>query len=175
MPLNGGLDVATFTVWKFEDPGAAGGAAAILAQAEADGLVRVLDHAVLSWPAGAAQPTTTHGTRGSGSRVGWGAFWGLLLGSVVATPLFGAAAGATVGAVTHDSLDDVGITKEQIDTLRWQVREGSSALFAVTEDANLDRLAERFRGIDRVLIDTNLTDPERARLLERFGTPSGDG
>jgi hypothetical protein len=39
----------------------------------------------------------------------------------------------------------------------------------VTEDGNLDRLGERFRGVDKTLITTNLTDAERETLLETFG------
>ena len=57
----------------------------------------------------------------------------------------------------------VAISKEQIETLRWQIREGTSALFVITDEADLDRIGERFRGLSWVLIDTNLTDVERAR------------
>ncbi|MGH3455562.1 MAG: hypothetical protein ACRDP2_14160 [Nocardioidaceae bacterium] len=39
----------------------------------------------------------------------------------------------------------------------------------VTEDANLDRLGERFHGRDATLIHTNLTEDERKILLETFG------
>jgi hypothetical protein len=39
----------------------------------------------------------------------------------------------------------------------------------VTEEANLDRLGERFHGRDATLISTNLTDAERQILLETFG------
>ena len=39
----------------------------------------------------------------------------------------------------------------------------------VTEDADFDRLGERFRGRDATLISTNLTEAERKILLETFG------
>ncbi len=72
----------------------------------------------------------------------------------------GALAKATEGA---------GITKEDLARIRTEIGEGTSALFVVTEEGNLDRLGERFRGTDKTLITTNLTDAERETLLETFG------
>ena len=46
---------------------------------------------------------------------------------------------------------------------------GTSALFLVTEEGDLDRVGERFHGSHSKLIDTNLTDGERQVLLETFG------
>ena len=53
--------------------------------------------------------------------------------------------------------------------IRSQVTEGTSALFLVTEQADVDRLAERMRGVHTMLLATNLTDAERKDLLETFG------
>jgi uncharacterized membrane protein len=50
------------------------------------------------------------------------------------------------------------------------VTEGTSALFVVTDQGDLDRLGERFHGMGIKLIDTNLTEGERQILLETFGT-----
>jgi hypothetical protein len=55
------------------------------------------------------------------------------------------------------------------ERIRTEVGPGSSPLFLVTEDADLDRLGERLRGRDSTLISTNLTEAERATLLETFG------
>ena len=52
-----------------------------------------------------------------------------------------------------------------MDTLRWQITEGTSALFLVTEGTDLVRLGERLRGTSWVLMDSDLTDVEQARLL----------
>ena len=120
---------------------------------------------MVSWPAGAKRPTTRHSEDDELRReAGWGALWGLLFGALFFMPLLGAAAGAGIGAL-HQVLERVGITKEQMDTLRWQITEGTSALFLVTEGADLDRLGERLRGTSWVLIDSDLTDVEQARLL----------
>ena len=65
---------------------------------------------------------------------------------------------------------NVGISKEQLEKIRAEVTEGTSALFAVTEEGNLDRLGERFIGVHSRLIDTNLTPAERETLLETFAS-----
>lgn len=161
--------MATFTVWKFDEPDGADRAEAILKIAESDGLIDVIDRSVVSWPAGAKRPTTKHVQEDVRRGGAWGAFWGLLFGALFFVPVLGAAAGAGIGALTK-SLGRVGITEEQMDTLRWQITEGTSALFVVTDKADLDKVGERFHGLHWVLIDTNLTDVERGRLLETFGS-----
>ena len=40
---------------------------------------------------------------------------------------------------------------------------------SVSDEADLDQVGERFQGLNWILIDTNLTDVERARLLDAFG------
>ena len=66
--------------------------------------------------------------------------------------------------------DGLGITDEQLDRIRGEVTEGTSALFLVTEQADLDRLGERMRGVFTRLVDTNLTDAERSMLTEAMGS-----
>jgi uncharacterized membrane protein len=77
--------------------------------------------------------------------------------------------GAALGALAK-STEGAGITKEDLARIRTEIGEGTSALFAVTEEGNLDRLGERFRGNEGTLITTNLTDAERSVLLETFGS-----
>jgi uncharacterized membrane protein len=60
-------------------------------------------------------------------------------------------------------------TSDQLETIRTQVTEGTSALFVVTEEGDLDRLGERFHGMHSKLIATNLTEAERSVLHETFG------
>jgi uncharacterized membrane protein len=157
--------MATFTVWKFDEPSGAGLAERLMLDAESDGLVTIVDHAVVSWPEGAKRPTTRHSEVDQlRLETAWGALWGLLFGALFFMPLLGAAAGAGVAAM-HKAMERVGITSEQMEILRWQIVEGTSALFLQTEEADLDRLGERWRGTRSVLIDTNLTDVEQARLL----------
>ena len=161
--------MTTFTVWKFDDPGGADHAAAQLKHAASDDLVTILDHAVVTWPAGASKPNTKHEHEDMWRGSGWGALWGLLFGALFFIPVIGGVAGAAIGAISK-ATEGVGITKEQIAKLRGEITEGTSALFVVTEQGDLDRLGERFIGMHSKLIDTNLTDAERRVLLETFGS-----
>jgi uncharacterized membrane protein len=160
--------MTTFTVWKFGDADGAERAEATLKTAAGEGLVKIVDHAVLTWPEDAEKPDLKH-AHDSGKRgAGWGALWGVLGGALFAVPVVGLAVGAGIGALAK-STDGTGLTKEDMERIRTEVTPGTSALFLVTEDANMDRLGERFRGHDTKLISTNLTEAEREVLLETFG------
>ena len=159
--------MTTFTVWSFDTPGGAEVASGILKDAASDGLITIVDRAVVSWPKGATKPTTHHTHEDEWRGTGWGAFWGLLFGALFFVPVVGAAAGAALGAI-HASMEAVGLDKDQFDRIRAQVTEGTSALFAVTENGDLDRVGERFHGVHGRLVATNLTDEERHLLLETF-------
>ena len=160
--------MTAFTVWKFDSPDGADRAASTLKRAASEGMVKVLDHAVVSWPVGAARPSTSQGHEENWRGTGWGAFWGLLLGALFFVPIVGGVVGAAIGAISK-ATEDAGITKEQLETIRTQVTEGTSALFAVTDEGDLDRLGERFHGMQKKLIATNLTEGEREILIETFG------
>ncbi|WP_265523603.1 DUF1269 domain-containing protein [Oerskovia flava] len=160
--------MATFTVWKFDSPGGADTASTILHDVAAEGAVRIIDSAVVSWPEGAAKPTTRHKHEDTWRGTGWGSFWGLLLGSLFLVPVLGAAAGAAIGA-SSKAMAAVGIDADQLDRIREGITPGSSALFVVTEDGDLDTVGERFHGVAGTLVATNLTEAERSALLETFG------
>jgi uncharacterized membrane protein len=160
--------MTTFTVWKYEDPDGAAKAAEVLEDAQAEGMVTIVDHAVLSWPAGADKPELHHKHDSAKRGAAWGALWGILAGALFTVPIVGGVVGIAIGALAK-STEGTGITKDDLERIRTQVVEGTSALFLVTEDSNLDRLGERFRGPDHKLIATNLTDAERETLLETFG------
>jgi uncharacterized membrane protein len=64
--------MTAFTVWKFDSPEGAEHASRLLEDAADDGLVKVLDHAVVSWPAGASHPDTKHSHDEERRGAGWG-------------------------------------------------------------------------------------------------------
>jgi uncharacterized membrane protein len=160
--------MTTFTVWKFDDPDGADRAVGVLRNAQADGLVKIDDHAVVRWPVGQSHPETKHGGEENWRGAGWGAVLGLMIGALFFLPVVGGLAGAALGGLAKKT-EDAGITKEQLEKIRTEVTEGTSALFAVTEQGDLDRLGERFRGWHSTLVATNLTDAEKRELLETFG------
>ena len=159
--------MTAFTVWKFETIDGAEKAAKLLRTAQRDELVDIDDLAVLEWPVGAKEPKIKHhGPGKKGAAVG--GLGGLVLGAAFLVPLVGLASGAAIGAMAN-KYKSVGISEEQIEEIRAEVKEGNSALFLITSAANLDRLGERFIGMKWKLIQTNLTDAERAALYETFG------
>src|SRR5690606_34853262 len=81
--------MATFTVWKFDSPEGADTASRILHDSASEHAIRIIDTAVVTWPEGAAKPTTRHGHQDEWRGTGWGAFWGLLLGSLFFAPVLG--------------------------------------------------------------------------------------
>ncbi|WP_433829862.1 DUF1269 domain-containing protein [Actinoplanes sp. CA-015351] len=160
--------MTTFTVWKFDDPGRAEQMSRILHDAAADGLVKIVDYAVVTWPKGAEKPETRHEHSSTYRHAGWGAFWGIVIGGLFLVPIAGGVLGAGIGALDK-TLQGTGIGRDELERIRSQITEGTSALFVVTRDGNLDRLGERFHGLHSKLIATNLTEGEEEILLETFG------
>ncbi len=160
--------MTTITVWKFDDPEGAERAEAVLETAEGEHLVEIIDHAVVTWPVGESRPTTKHAHDDKKRAAGWGALWGVLAGALFLVPIVGGVVGAAIGALSK-ATDGTGITKGDLERIRKEVVEGTSALFLVTEAGELDRLGERFHGVNKTLVSTNLTEAERETLLETFG------
>ena len=160
--------MTTFTVWKFEDPEGAGRVESALTAAASDGLVKIVDHAVMTWAEGDDKPTIHHSHDDPKRGAAWGALWGILGGALFMVPVAGVVLGAWIGALAKATAG-TGITKEDLERIRTEIVPGSSALFMVTEDADLDRLGERVHARDATLISTNLTEAERATMLETFG------
>ena len=96
-----------------------------------------------------------------------GMFWGLLLGIISLTPLFGMAIGAAFGAL-GGAFRDYGIDDDFIKRVRSAVVEGTSALFLMTSDAVMDRVSERMKDIKFEIIATNLSKEQEDQLRELF-------
>jgi uncharacterized membrane protein len=160
--------MTTFTAWKFTTADGADKASDALKGAADDGLVTIVDRAIVSWPEGATKPEMHHSHEDTWRGTGWGAFWGMLFGMIFFVPLLGVAAGAAIGALSKVS-SAVGLTDAQIEAIRAEVVPGTSMLCVVTQDGDLDRVGERFHGIHFTLVATNLTEAERSLLMETFG------
>jgi uncharacterized membrane protein len=159
--------MATLTVWKFPDAGGADTAVVTLEQLQREELIKVQDAAVVSWPADKKKPRThqLHSLTGTGAL--GGGFWGLLFGLIFFVPLLGLAIGATAGAL-GGAMSDVGIDDAFIKRVRDQVTQGSSALFAMTSDAVIDRVHEAVAGQHPQLLETNLSKEDEDRLRDVF-------
>src|SRR6476469_30031 len=102
--------MTAFTVSKFDSPDGADRAASTLKTAASEGMVKVLDHAVVSWPVGAARPSTSQGHEENWRGTGWGAFWGLLLGALFFVPVVGGAVDTDIGAISR-ATEGAGVRK----------------------------------------------------------------
>lgn len=159
--------MATLTVWRFDTPTGAQEAAETLRTLSKQELITVHDAATVSWPAGAKKPKTQqmHNLAGAGAM--GGAFWGMLFGLIFLMPLLGMAIGAATGAVAG-SMGDVGIDDDFIKRVREEITPGTSALFAMTSGAVVDKVHEAFKNTTGELLFTNLSSDQEKALREVF-------
>jgi uncharacterized membrane protein len=163
----GDLHMATLTVWKFPNADGAEDAVRTLEQLQSEELIKVHDAAIVTWPADKKKPRTRQLNNLAGAGALGGAFWGLLFGLIFFVPFLGLAIGAAAGAL-GGSMADVGIDDDFIKRVREQVTPGTSALFALTSDAVLDRVRDAFKGHEPELLETNLSGEEETRLRAAF-------
>jgi uncharacterized membrane protein len=167
--------MATLSAIEFPTVDGADRALSILKDLQTQRLITLHDAAVVTWPPDKKQPKT----RQANSLVGMGAlggmFWGMLFGLLFFVPILGMAIGAGIGALTG-ALSDVGIDDKFINEVKEKVKPGTSALFALTSDAVVERVAAAFKGLQGEIISTNLSSEQEARLKEMFAqaaaTPS---
>lgn len=159
--------MAALTVWKFPSPDGAAIALGELEDMQRTRLIRVLDVAVVTWDEGKRKPRTQElRSQGKADALG-GVFWGLLFGLIFFIPLLGLAIGAATGALIG-SMADLGISDAFIREVREKVTPGSSALFLISSDAVIDRVAARLFDTGVELISADLSGDQEARLREAF-------
>ena len=159
--------MSSLTAWKFESTDGAREALDALADLQRQQLIQVLDAAMVSWEVGKNKPKTREmrDTKKAGAL--GGGFWGLLFGLIFFIPILGLAIGAATGALIG-SMADVGISDSFIREVREKVTPGTSALFLLSSDAVVDRVADRFKTADAELISTNLSNGQEAKLRAAF-------
>jgi uncharacterized membrane protein len=160
--------VAAVTVLKFSESDGAENALSQIRSLQKDHLIKVHDAAIVSWPRGKKSPKTRQIVDLVAIGAMSGMFWGLLLGIIFLSPLFGMAVGAGFGAL-GGAFRDYGIDDDFIKRVRTAVTEGTSALFLMTSDAVLDRVAERMKDTKFEIIATNLSTDQEDKLREVFG------
>jgi uncharacterized membrane protein len=157
----------TLSVWEFDSSTGAAEAVDILERLQSQSLIKVADGAIVSWEAGAKRPKTTQLTSVAVGGALGGSFWGLLFGLIFFMPLLGMAIGAASGALAG-SLANVGIDNAFVKRIRDDITPGTSALFALTSDAVVDKVAQAFQGKGGRLLETNLSNEQEATLREAF-------
>ena len=160
--------MATITVLKFETPEGAGETLDLIKDLSKRKLINLQDAAVVTWPEGKKQPKTKQLANLAGAGALDGAFWGMLFGLIFFVPFFGMAIGAAMGALAG-KFSDYGIDDEFIKTVREQVTEGTSALFLMTSDAVIDKVADAMKDVKFEILTTNLSKDDEAQLRAAFG------
>jgi len=159
--------MATLTAIEFPTVEGADRALSTLEELQKQRLITLHDAAVVSWPADKKRPKTRQANNLVGAGALGGMFWGMLFGLIFLVPFLGAAIGAGIGAMTG-ALTDVGIDDAFIDQVKNRVTPGTSALFTLTSDAVIERVAEAFKGMQGEIVSTNLSSEDEARLKEMF-------
>ena len=160
--------MATVTVLKFLTAEGANDALNRVQELQKQHLIKLHDAAIVSWPVGKKSPKTRQLVDLVSAGALSGMFWGLLFGLIFFTPLFGMAIGAAFGAL-GGAFRDYGIDDEFIKRVRSQVTEGTSALFLMTSEAVMDRVAEVMSHVKFEIIATNLSQDQEQKLREAFG------
>jgi uncharacterized membrane protein len=159
--------MATVTVLKFTAVDGAERLLGKIAELQKQHLIKVVDAAIVSWPAGAKTPRTRQAVNLVALGASSGLFWGALFGLIFLNPFFGAAVGAASGAL-GGAFRDYGIDDGFIKRLRSEVTEGTSALFLMTSDAVVDRVAAALKGEPFEIISTNLSSEQEEQLRQAF-------
>ena len=160
--------MATITVLKFQTPQGAEETLDLVKGLTKQKLITLQDAATVTWPEGEKKPKTKQLANLAGAGALDGAFWGMLFGLIFFVPFFGMAIGAAMGALAG-KFADYGIDDDFIKSVQEQVTEGTSALFLMTSDAVVDKVADAFKGVEFELIASNLSKDEEKNLRETFG------
>ena len=90
---------------------------------------------------------------------------GFLAGLVLAAPLAGAAVGAVLGGVGSSTANSVGIGDDFVREAERLMKPGTSALFVLDNEGDMDVILHRIRGLGGTVLKTNV-DVERAKLIQ---------
>jgi uncharacterized membrane protein len=124
------------TAWRFAGTEEADNAAARIKQLDSQDMINAMDVAVLRWPEYAPEPTTHEHVIAHGGKVA-----GLMR------------------KLRHDVIDS-----SMIDTVKGDLRPGTSAMVLLSSDADIDAVVHAFEGQPMELLRTDLSVPEQDRL-----------
>jgi len=91
---------------------------------------------------------------------------GFIAGLVLGAPLVGAAAGALVGGAGSCAAHAaVGIADDFVREVEGMMQPGTSALFVLDHEGDMDVILHQIRGLGGTVLKTNV-DVERAKLIQ---------
>jgi uncharacterized membrane protein len=124
------------TAWRFPDTEGADSAVVRLKQLDSKDLINLMDIAVLRWPEYAEQPTTTEHVHQQGSKVA-----------------------SLVRRLQHPVIDGA-----MIDSVKGDLRPGTSAVVVLSSDGEVEAIVHAFEGQPLELIRSDLSVPDQDRL-----------
>jgi len=131
-----GRRIVPTTAWRFPGTEGADGAVVRLKQLDAKDLINLVDLAVLRWPEYAEQPTTLEHVHEQGGKVA-----------------------SLVRRLQHPVIDGA-----MIESVKGDLRPGTSAVVMLSSDAAIDAVVDAFEGQSMELIRSDLSVPEQDRL-----------
>jgi uncharacterized membrane protein len=124
------------TAWRFAGTEGADSAVARIKQLDSQDMINAMDVAVLRWPEHATEPTTQEHVTSGGGKV----------------------------AHIMRKLQHAVIDSSMIDTVKGDLRPGTSAMVLLSADADIDAVVDAFKGQPMELLRTDLSVPEQDRL-----------
>jgi uncharacterized membrane protein len=99
---------------------------------------------------------------------------GFIAGLVLGAPLIGAAVGALLGGAGTGAQLAVGIDDDFVREVEGMMKPGTSALFVLDHEGDMDVILHQIRGLGGTVLKTNV-DVERAKLIQATltGGPGG--
>jgi uncharacterized membrane protein len=126
----------TTTAWRFPGTEGADQAVVRLNHLDSQDLINVMDIAVLRWPEYATEPITQEHVTQQGGRMT-----------------------AMVRRLQHPVIDT-----SMLETVKRDLRPGTSAMVLLSSDAQIDAVVHAFEGQPMELIRTDMSVPEQDRL-----------
>jgi uncharacterized membrane protein len=124
------------TAWRFAGTEGADTAVVRLKQLDSQDLIDVVDVAVLRWPEYATEPTTQEHVTEQGGKMA-----------------------SMVRRLQHPVIDG-----SMIETVKGDLRPGTSAVVLLSSDAVIDAVVHAFEGQQMELVRTDLSVPDQDRL-----------
>ena len=126
------------TAWRFPGTEGADSAVVRLKQLDSKDLINLMDIAVLRWPEYAEQPTTTEHAHEQGGKVS-----------------------SLVRRLQHPVIDG-----SMIESVKGDLRPGTSAVVVLSSDGEVDAIVHAFEGQPMELIRSDLSVPDQDRLRQ---------
>jgi uncharacterized membrane protein len=134
------------TAWRFAGTEGADTAVLKLKQLDSQDLISVVDVAVLRWPEYAPEPTTQEHVTEAGGKVA-----------------------SLMRRFQHPVIEG-----SMIDSVKSDLRPGTSAMVLLSSDAQIDAVVHAFEGQPMELIRTDLSVPDQDRLRIAVDQARGD-